>query len=132
MSHKVTDPVEPVVICNQLIRDAIVVPDDEGAVDPGKAQEEIEWHEITCLRFSYKGACEQLRPFCRTPSLLPSPLHQTENSSHQPYPVPTLVAPRPAPRLPGRVCGRATGWESKHGSLRDSVVIVRVDREPLD
>ena len=56
MSHKVTDPVEPVVICNQLIRDAIVVPDDEGSVDPGKTQQEIEWHEITCLRFSYKGA----------------------------------------------------------------------------
>ena len=56
MAHKVTDPVVPVVICNQLIRDAIVVKDDEGAVDPEKTQQEVEWHEITCLSFSYKGA----------------------------------------------------------------------------
>jgi hypothetical protein len=57
MAHKVTDPVEPIVICNQLIRDAIVVPDDEGAVDPEKTQHEIEWHEVKCLSFSYRGAC---------------------------------------------------------------------------
>lgn len=55
MAHKVTDPVEPVVICNQLIRDAIVVKDDEGAVDPQKTQQEVQWHEVTCLSFSYKG-----------------------------------------------------------------------------
>jgi len=54
MAHKVTDPVEPIVICNQLIRDAIVVPDDEGAVDPEKTQHEIEWHEVKCLSFSYR------------------------------------------------------------------------------
>lgn len=54
MAHKVTDPVEPVVICNQLIRDAIVVKDDEGAVDPQKTQQEVQWHEVTCLSFSYK------------------------------------------------------------------------------
>jgi len=58
MSHKVSDPVEPVVICDELIHDAIQLPDDEGAVDPGPAKEEMtpdRFHEVTFLSFSYKG-----------------------------------------------------------------------------
>lgn len=56
MSKKVVDPVEPIVINDELIREAIVIPEDESAVDPHKSKEEIEFHEVTFLSFSYKGA----------------------------------------------------------------------------
>ncbi len=108
MSYKVSDPVEPIVICDELIHEAIQVrplffvvscgigqetatetgagrqagrqadserevghalhraglglgvqvPDDNGAVDPARAKEEItpsRFHEVTFLSFSYKG-----------------------------------------------------------------------------
>ena len=59
MSHKVSDPEEPIVICDELIHEAIQVPDDDGAVDPAASKEEMtpsRFHEVTFLSFSYKGA----------------------------------------------------------------------------
>lgn len=67
MSHKVSDPVEPIVICDELIHEAIQVPDDDGKVDPALSKDEIKpsrFHEVTFLSFSYKGTCAAPSPPC--------------------------------------------------------------------
>jgi oligoribonuclease (3'-5' exoribonuclease) len=54
MSKKVVDPVEPIVINDELIREAIIIPEDEDAVDPAVSKDEVEFHAVTFLSFSYK------------------------------------------------------------------------------
>ena len=91
MSKKVgTDVVNPVVINDELIMEAIQIPLDEDAVDQALTKDKYgpeRFHEVTHLTFSYKGA----RPL--PPRRPPRPL--------QPLAEPQPTGPtRPPPAAP--------------------------------